>query len=89
MNLCRTLIVATTVACATAMLEGMAVCQEKSESSPRLKDGFDINAMDRRIDPCVDFYHYACGTWIKENPVPADKAVYGRFTELADRNRAQ
>jgi endothelin-converting enzyme/putative endopeptidase len=76
------------VACATAMLEGMAVCQEKSESSPRLKDGFDINAMDRRIDPCVDFYHYACGTWIKENPVPADKAVYGRFTELADRNRA-
>src|SRR5262249_48166388 len=51
-------------------------------------DGFDINAMDRTADPCVDFYHYACGTWLKQNPVPSDRAVYGRSTELFDRNRA-
>jgi endothelin-converting enzyme/putative endopeptidase len=61
--------------------------QGSASSSPKLKEGFDINALDKSVDPCVDFYHYACGTWLKENPVPADKAVYGRFAELADRNR--
>jgi len=64
-----------------------ATQQSSASSSPKLKEGFDINALDKSVDPCVDFYHYACGTWLKENPVPADKAVYGRFAELADRNR--
>jgi putative endopeptidase len=75
------------VACSLAIFWGPAAAQQKSDSLPKLKDGFDINAMDKSIDPCVDFYHYACGTWLKENPVPPDKAAYGRFTELADRNR--
>ncbi len=48
---------------------------------------FDLTAIDKSVDPCTDFYHYACGTWIKKNPVPADQAMWGRFNELADRNR--
>ena len=32
--------------------------------------GLDIHAMDRSVQPCEDFYHYACGTWIKDNPIP-------------------
>ena len=48
---------------------------------------FDLTAMDKAVDPCVDFYHYACGTWLKNNPVPADQAMWGRFNELMDRNR--
>jgi len=34
----------------------------------------------------MDFYQYACGTWRKNNPIPPDKARWGRFDELADRN---
>ena len=48
---------------------------------------FDLTAIDKSADPCVDFYQYACGSWMKKNPIPADQAMWGRFNELADRNR--
>ena len=43
--------------------------------------------MDVTMKPCVDFYQYADGGWIKANPVPADKSRLGGFEQLADRNR--
>jgi endothelin-converting enzyme/putative endopeptidase len=48
--------------------------------------GLDKSAMNPKVDPCVDFYQYACGTWIAQNPIPADRSRWGRFTELSDRN---
>ncbi len=48
--------------------------------------GIEIDALDRTIDPCTDFYQYACGGWMAKNPVPADKRSYERFAELQDRN---
>ena len=47
--------------------------------------GIDINAMSSAANPCVDFYQYACGNWIAQNPLPADRSRWGRFTELSDR----
>jgi predicted metalloendopeptidase len=41
--------------------------------------GIEIDALDRKIDPCTDFYQFACGGWIAKNPVPADRRSYGRF----------
>ena len=88
MRLSRTVLSAVILVLAIGICERPAVSQQKSDSTTKLKDGFDVNALDRNIDPCVDFYHYSCGTWLKQNPVPPDKAVFGRSSELADRNRA-
>jgi len=41
-------------------------------------------SLDKSVDPCADFYHYACGGWQKNNPIPADQTsweVYGKLYE--------
>ena len=48
--------------------------------------GFSVAFIDRTADACFDFYQFACGNWMRQHPLPADRSRYGRMQQLADRN---
>jgi len=47
----------------------------------------DVTSLDRTVDPCVDFYQFSCGGWIKKNPIPADQASWSVYGKLANDNQ--
>jgi len=48
--------------------------------------GFDLNGMDKTANPTQDFYQYAVGNWVKNNPIPDEYSYWGSFSILAENN---
>ena len=49
--------------------------------------GLDGAALDRSVQPCDDFYAFACGTWLKNTAIPSDRSTWGRsFSEIDRQN---
>ena len=68
------------------LLTIMALATTVVTASAQLKSGINMNDLNKNVRPGDDFYEYACGGWMKANPLPAAYSRYGSFDRLAEDN---
>jgi putative endopeptidase len=73
---------------AAVQLTAQTAANESKPKPVKASKSFDPSAIDKTADPCTNFYQYACGNWVKDNPIPSDQVVWMRsFSILQRRNR--
>ena len=73
---------------AAALLSLAAAAPALAQTSATVVHGINKANIDPSVSPCDDFFHYASGNWLKNNPVPAAESRWGSFNELIDQNSA-
>lgn len=76
------------IAAAGACAAGMYSCSKSEATSPAPR-GFDLANLDTTVAPGEDFYDFACGGWMKANPLKGEYSRFGTFDQLGELNRKQ
>ncbi|MEY2668101.1 MAG: hypothetical protein RJA59_739 [Pseudomonadota bacterium] len=71
---------------AIALLAASLLAADRPYTELPYTPGLDPAAMDRSVDPCVDFYAFSCGGWQKRNPIPPDQSSWSVYGKTATEN---
>tara|TARA_B110000046_G_scaffold112201_1_gene119314 strand:+ start:3335 stop:5377 length:2043 start_codon:yes stop_codon:yes gene_type:complete len=63
--------------------------KDNTEASVQQAPAFSLSNLDTTVSPCDDFYHYAIGGWLKDNPIPSTESRWSSFNVLSDSNNAK
>jgi putative endopeptidase len=72
-----------------SLLIAFAMTTACRQGSKPLGSGIDVTNLDTSVSPRTDFFQYACGGWMKKNPLTGEYARFTSFDKLAENNRSQ
>ena len=65
----------------------LMLAQDQPLTSLPYTPSLETKFIDRAVDPCVDFYQFACGKWNALNPIPADQPRWDVYSKLGTENQ--
>ena len=71
---------------ALTLVAFLSIANAQQPAAAKPEPALDVTSMDRSVDPCVDFFAYSCGGWIKNNPIPPDQSSWDTYSKMQDEN---
>ena len=74
---------------ATSLLVGAILLLGTASAADTAQKGIELSDMDRKADPCTDFFEFANGAWRAANPIPASLPRWSRRWAAGESTKEQ
>jgi putative endopeptidase len=85
----RVSVIVSAIQLVIAALISSGSAQQSTSAASKPEPALDVTSMDRTVDPCMDFFKYSCGGWMKSNPIPPDQSSWDTYSKMQDQNLTQ